>query len=244
MGLEARRREPGERAGDRARDGQQHVTGRAGLEDRLHHRLQQRAHAGAGFEIIPALERVVIGKQEVACRRGLVEEGRGGNLEGHLRQRLRELRRLGQRVNRIRLVDDQHLDLAGVHRLLQGLETGVSVAVIEPGSEVDRLPDVAGDVIEDAHRGAELHRSAVLGADPAGDGEAGLRAGELARQRVTASAVMPVAWAARSAVWAASVRGARWRRRGRWSAPRESRWPSRARAPSRCPAPPRAIRRR
>ena len=45
---------------------------------------------------------------------------------------------------------------------------------------MDRLADVAGDVIENADRGAELDGAAVLGADAAGHGEAGLGAREFA----------------------------------------------------------------
>jgi hypothetical protein len=53
---------------------QQGVTGRTGVEHRLHHRLHQAPDTGPRGQVVPALKCVVLGQQQVALGGGLIEE--------------------------------------------------------------------------------------------------------------------------------------------------------------------------
>ena len=90
--------------------------------------------------------------------------------------------RLGQGVDRVGVVHQQHRHLAAVDRRRQLRQRGVAVARGEVGAEADRLADVAGDEVEQVDRGAELGGARVLRADAARHRQARLGRGELARE--------------------------------------------------------------
>jgi hypothetical protein len=88
----------------------------------------------------------------------------------------------GLRERRGRVQDHENLDLSGIHR-----RDEVGHSLRAPGrrrgggrlrSEEDRLADVAGDVIEDAHRHGEGRRVRVLDRNAARQGQRGARVGE------------------------------------------------------------------
>ncbi len=108
---------------------EQDVAGGAGVEHRLHHRLHQAPTPR------PAARRSshrssawCCGQQQVALRGGLVEEQRGRDLERHLPEPVGEARGLGQGVDRVGVVHQQHGDLAAVDRRAEPGERGVAVA--------------------------------------------------------------------------------------------------------------------
>ncbi len=179
-GLPARIAELGQRAARLLGRQQQDVAGGAGVEHRLHDRLHEAPHPGPGRQVVPPLERVVLGQQQVALRRGLIQEERRRDLEGHLLELVGEPGGLGQRVDRIGVVHQQHRDLAALHRRGKLVESREAIARGELGAEPDRLPDVARDVVEQVDRGAEVRRPGVLGPDAARHRQARLGRGELA----------------------------------------------------------------
>jgi hypothetical protein len=71
-----------------ARDGQQHVAGLLGLEDRHHDGLNERGEAGARHVVAPALEEVVVRQQQVRHAARLVEHRRERRNERHHAERL------------------------------------------------------------------------------------------------------------------------------------------------------------
>ncbi len=91
---------------------EEQVSGGHGLEDRLEHRLHQPLHPAAGPGVVPALEGVVVGEQQVALPRGLVEEERGRDPEAGLGEAGVEPGSLGQGVGRVGLVHQHHRRLA------------------------------------------------------------------------------------------------------------------------------------
>ena len=59
--------------------------------------------------------------------------------------------------------------LARIDRGQQRLKRGVAVGAVDVRSKADGLADVAGYIVEQVDRSAELDCSAMLGPNPAGD---------------------------------------------------------------------------
>ena len=178
MRLEVGRGESGEIATGLLCRLQQDVAGVPRLEDRLHHRLHEADHSRPGARVVPALERVEVREEEIAGGGGLVEIERRADLERHLGEALGEAGALGQRVDRVRIMDEEQPHLVRVHRGHEAREAFVAVARGRTGPEEHRAPDIARDGIEDVHRGGELDRSARLVPRPAGHRERRLCGGE------------------------------------------------------------------
>ena len=183
MLLERRSSELRKTAAERLGHSQQHIAGMAGIEHRFHHRLQQPGNTGPGAQVVPALERVTVGEQEVAGFAGLVEEEPGGHLERHLRQLLGEAVALRQRVHRIGVVHQQQPYLAAIHGRHQALHPGKAVASGLARSRQHRASYIAGRAVEDRHRHRERERVLALRRDAACDREPRARRGKLARHR-------------------------------------------------------------
>ncbi len=179
--LERRGSEPGEAAAQRPGHTQQHIAGVAALEYRLHNRLHEPGHPGTGAQVVPALQRVQIGKQQVGRFGGLVEEGSCGHLEGHLGHLLDEAVALRKCVRRIGVVHHQQTDLAAIHGGHQALHSRQALASGRGLTGKHGAANIAGHAVEDRHCHCERKRIVALRRDAAGDGEARSGAGKLAR---------------------------------------------------------------
>ena len=78
-------------------------------------------------------------------------------------------------------MDEHQRDPPAIHVGAEGFEGAVAFTTVEVGAELDRGPDIAGDVVEQIDRGAKINGGAMLVPDPARYGKAGLGGGELAR---------------------------------------------------------------
>ena len=182
MGLPAGRVEAGQRAAGLLAHPEQDVARAERIDDRLHDRLHQAVHPGPRPEIVPPLQRVLLGQHQVALRGGLVEIGADGHLVGHLAEAVGEGARLGLGVDRVGAMHQQHRHLAAVDRLRQTGHTGLAVGHRQIGPEADRLAHVAGHEVEHVDGGADFGGRRVLRADAARDREAGRGRGKLAGQ--------------------------------------------------------------
>ena len=110
---------------------EEHVAGGLGRDrlaidlHRSHRGLHEPEHAVLGGVVAPGLERVQRRQHQVRPRGGLVGPARERDDERDLGQGLREARLGRHRVDRIDVHQDQHLDLAGRHRLGQPHHVGV-----------------------------------------------------------------------------------------------------------------------
>ena len=166
-----------------ARHGQQYIAGLTGVEHRLHDRLLQEIRPRARLEIIPLLQRIVIGKYQVCLRGRLVDHAREAHLEANLAQRLDETQPGRSAVCRICAVDEEHIYGAVTHALREVGQTAIGRAGRRIGvrTERHRAPDVSGDVVQDVDGCRRCMRLIVLVAHAAGNGKT-RPLGELRRQ--------------------------------------------------------------
>ena len=165
-----------------ARELEDDVARGARVEHRLHHRLLQCRDAGARPAVAPLLERMVVGQDQVAGSGGLIHVRREADLVCHLAERL--LERAGQRVRRVRAVDEQQGDLAVRHGGRERCQLGEGVGRTngEVGAEFHQRPDRPDDVIQDVHRGDGCRAIRALRRHAAGNGEPAARPRKLARE--------------------------------------------------------------
>ena len=148
--------------------GQQHIGRGPGIEDGHHDRLEAgedlpvRTHLNP--LITPGLQEGVVRQMVVGVGHGFVVEGSKGNHQGNLEQSLFEAQHLGKFIHGIDAMDEQRLDLAGVHavhqvhkflvgRRCQGLSTTRGRREVDQG----RLPQALQKTVEGQDGLGHLH---------------------------------------------------------------------------------------
>ena len=123
----------------------------------------------ARLKIVPPLQRVQVGENQISVGRGIVHDRRGGHGKPNLGHSFGKAGCTRHGMDGIRLVENQHVHRAGVHGGGQFLERAVTVTLGTATTEVDGLSDVAGDVVENVDGGADFGGAAVLTGDAAGN---------------------------------------------------------------------------
>src|SRR4051812_27049642 len=144
MGLVGGRAEAGQGSAHLLGGPEQHVPRRQRVEYRLHDRLHQIVHPSPGADIVPPLQGMVLWKDQITERGGLVEVHRGGDLVAYLLKARSEPAGLGQRVRRIGIMDQSNGYLATVHAREERVERSVSIGALIVSSEVDGLTQISG----------------------------------------------------------------------------------------------------
>ena len=195
-----RRQRRGGFAAERTGAVEQHIAQVARVVQRPHRRLLQAAHAAPRLAVAPGLERGVHRQHEVGQAGGLVRAGGGAHDKRHALHGCREARTARHGVNGIDVVQQQQVDVAGLHRRGQlqhlpqrsravpaGRAGGARVAV-RAVFRVERHGDVriAGDVVQQVNYGQRRRRAGAAGGHAAAHRQrpppAGRRVGETAGQ--------------------------------------------------------------
>ncbi len=132
---------------------EQRVADRLRVVERAQRRLDQRAHARARVRVAPALDRRVVGQEQVGRLARLVRERREGDDETDLREGLREASRGRQREDGIEVVHQQALDAARLHLIDEAEHVGEARRLLRVFGGVGELvPDRAEDDVQQQHR--------------------------------------------------------------------------------------------
>ena len=141
--------------------------------ERAHRRLHQAAGSVGRPVVAPRLQRSVRGQDEVRPRRRLVRVRRRRHDERHGVESRTEIGRPRQRVHRVHLVEEQHVNLAPPHCVRQVDHVLVRRRGVphRRGREAHRRADVARHAVEQRDGDLRLGRAGAPRGGPAADGE-------------------------------------------------------------------------
>ena len=154
---------------------EKNVSGRLAVKDRLHGGLLNAHNSCPWTEITPALEKVMIGQNQMGPSRGFIGKAGKTDHQGNLLQGLGKTAGLGQSKDGIRLMEKKNLDLVLVHVLdeIEDFLIGGQLVQGRGNSESEGLSQVACHGIEQQNGQFQGHGLLSCTTDPSAQRQGG-----------------------------------------------------------------------